>query len=506
MSKAQTILFFIFQFLLCLILLYFFSGWVFPFTTDSVIYVSTADHIHHNKGLLFSNFFIQPPELDSIPTWFAPPGYPILIVVLKFLGINEYTASLTLPHVGFLLLPFLFFMVFTTFMPTTVACLASFVCTFMFSTLKCSLIAWSDVPYLCFSLFSLVAVFRIIAKKTKVAIPFILLAGALSGFSVLVRFVGVTLVASIVTGLIVMTVMRLISVKDFIKTITFYGLGVFMTIAPYLLRNLLAFGVLQPYNTPPSNVPLLTNLHDYLNILAEMIFTHYSFAAVIVMIIAGGSLWFIFYFKKSIKIKQGQLIYPLILFIYFFYGSIFLIAYKTIYYGPEPIDDRYLLQVAWIMMGGLVHIFYLLLKKLDSSYTIGIRLITILLLLVFILAQIFPAMDFYFSQKKIKALATKIQHHIPLVEKLPVHWVIVSNVVDMTYYFSKRNTRMLRHYTPYDLLNILGSKRRFVVFLVKELEFSSPSWEYARWWWRNPSGYYRAFSDKDLDLFVPIQK
>ena len=116
-----------------------FSRTVFPYTTDSLIHISTAQRIAAAKGMTFTNFFVPSWCSNFIPASLAPPGYPIFIVVLKLLGFNEYTASLLVPRVSFVLLPFAFFMVFRELMADMNALAVSFVSTFMISVVKCAL-------------------------------------------------------------------------------------------------------------------------------------------------------------------------------------------------------------------------------------------------------------------------------------------------------------------------------------------------------------------------------
>ncbi len=479
------------------------AHWLFPFTTDSVIYVSTAENISHFKGLVFSNFFVQPAIPDSLPTIFEPPGYPILIAALKFFGINAYTASLVWPRIGFLFLPFLFFIVFRKLMPSIVAWVASFVCTFMFPVVKCSLMAWTDVPYLCFSLISLAMVFHIIEKRTKVPIFFIFLTGIITGYAFLIRYVGLPLNLSIGIGLIGAFVIGLINFKDFLTTTAVYVLGVFLVVAPYVIRNLIVFGRIQPLSMRPSKISLQVSLHDYFRSLAEMVFTNRIFEGVVFILMAGLIAGFVLFAWNTVKHEKTVFIYALILLVYFVLDSVFLIGFKTIYLTPESIDERFLIQLAWIFMGGLVYAVHAVLKRLNAFVALDIKSITALILFAFVLVQVFPAVDFYYTQKTIKKVSEKIEQYAPLVQRLPKDCVIVSNVAEITYYFAKRNVRMLGNYTPYGLLKVFGTKRRFVVFIIKEDEFLSPAWEYPRMW-QNPQGYYKFFSDKNVDLFIPL--
>jgi hypothetical protein len=88
-----------------LILIFAFSPHVFLFTTDSLIYISTAQNIVEGNGLVFANVFVQPPGPDTLPLKLHPPGYSFLIAFLHMLGISAHTAALIIPRVFFLLLP-----------------------------------------------------------------------------------------------------------------------------------------------------------------------------------------------------------------------------------------------------------------------------------------------------------------------------------------------------------------------------------------------------------------
>ncbi|MEI7997972.1 MAG: hypothetical protein WCH62_00480 [Candidatus Omnitrophota bacterium] len=503
MSIPRTVIIYIPQFILGLFLLLLFSNWVFPFTTDSITYITTAENISQFKGIVFNNYFITHPKHDIRPSFVAPPGYPILIAAFKFIGIDAYKASLIIARSGFLLLPFLFFMVFKRLMPLAVALVASFVCTFMFSIVKCSLFAWSDVPYLCFSLISLIAAFQIIEKKAQVPFLFIFLAGVIVGYSFLIRYVGLTLIVSIGIGFLGSYLLRIFSLKDFIKTACGYLLGILLVILPYFLRNMAVFGRIQPYHQLSFKGPFLATAHVYLQTLAEMIFASPSFEYVVLVFIIGLLIFIMRGTKTLFQNNQECFIYVLILLIYFFLVSVLLVVFMTMYSVPESIDDRYLIQMAWILMGSFVYAVNIALQRLNFFYSVDIKSVTGLLLFTFILAQSFPLVDFYDVQKRIKNLSQKIERYIPLVQRLPADYVVVSNVFEMTYYFSKRNVRMINNYTPYGVWRVLGQTRKYAVFLIKGDEFLSPAWEYLPMW-QKPQGYYKVFSDNNVDLFIPL--
>ena len=169
---------------------------------------------------------------------------------------------------------------------------------------------------------------------------------------------------------------------------------------------------------------------------------------------------------------------------------------------PERINDRYLIQYAWVIVAGLSYSVHFLLLRLKTHCSVDIKGITALILLGLLLIQIFPAADYYFQQKKILHLAEKVGTSIHVLEKIPPDYAIVSNVMDMTHFYSGRNVRMLNGYMPYGLKQLLGTKRKFAVFIIKERDKDNRSYLYPLSW-LNPEGYHSVHSDNNIVLWLP---
>ena len=497
----RTKLILTFQSGLCLLVMAVFSGTLFPFSMDSLFYISTAEHIARFQGFVFSNFSVQPASADVLPSVILhPPGYPILIALLKFTGVDAYTAALLLPRACFLLLPFLFFIVFRKCMEERPALVAAFVSTFAFPMIKCSLMAWADVPYLCFTLMSFWAAFSIMERRGRVPALLIFCAGGLAGYALLIKYIGMTLVASILTGFAVCLAFRTIPLRTFLKTLGLYMLGVLAVVGPMVIHNMILFRTALPYRMPPSHIPLPVNLHDYFREMAQIIFASPLFeGAVLVMIVVFAALFF-----RRANVRAGRepdvFVPGIILSAYFLYNSVFLIAFKTVCYAPEPIDDRYLIQIAWILMGACVWGLHAGLVHVRKSSPLDMKSVTGLLLLAFVFIQVFPASDFFFFEARLKGLAGKVERRAALLRDLPADYVIVSNVPDLTYYFARRNVRMLAGNTPQSLAFFLAPEKNYVVFLLKEEEFLMTQ-EYWRYWRRAP-GYVRIYSDEEADVLM----
>ncbi len=479
-----------------------FAPHVFPFTTDSAIYVSTARHINEGNGLLFDNVYVQPAAPDRLPLNLHPPGYSLLIAFLNSLGMDTHVAALALPHFFFLLLPLVFFLVFSQFMPKKLSMVTAGLCTFMFPYLHCALMAWSDIPFLFFSLASFLFLFKSVKTEGREQLVYFFLSGLSVGFSLLLRNVGYALAASLGLTIILMAILRVVTFKRSIQAGVFYILGFSVMVFPYWIRNYVVFGRVNPFQLPPSQVTLTQNLMDYGNALSTMIFTHSFHAAALPILLLGMFIGFLIKVRGMVAMDKRAVVCLSALILYFLAGSFLLILSKTLYFMPEGINMRYLIQYAWIVMAALSYSVYFLLLKLKEHYSIDMKGVAVLILLVFALVQVFPATDFYFRQKKTLDFASKVRSSIDRLKQIPEDHVIVSNVADMTIFFSGRNVRMLGAYTPYGLIKLLGVKKKFAVFLIKERDENFRPYLYPPSW-LNPHGYRSVYEDDEVALWAP---
>lgn len=487
-------------------LLWMMAGWVFPFTCDSILYITTAENIAHFKGILSTNIFVQPPIPNVLPMHLTPPGYPISIAVLKWAGVvNEYIAALFLARLSYLFLPFLFFSVFRRFFSENVSLIAAGICSLSFSVLSCSVIAWSDTPYLSLSLLILIMMFNIIEKRTCIQWSYVVLTGILSGFAFLLRYVGISLLVSIGFTLIVAAMLKAITFKDFVRVVLLGGLGLCLPVVPFCIRNLIVFGAWGV--TPPSiSVPdffyhMSFVIPLYLKGLSLIIFGVGSLAWFILILIISSLVYFFYRLRDLLKLNQTQFICLVLVLAYFLIYSIFLIGNKSQAFlpGNPDIDDRVMIQLSWIIQAVIIFVIYKFIKNSGLSKQES-WLLAGFLITVFVVIQIVPLGSFYQKQKEIKILSRKIaEYHF---YRVPADYVIVSNVPEITYYFARRNVRALSNYTPDSLLYYLGRYRRFVVFLVKGCGHLSPAWQYG-YGWDRPSGYKKVYSDDSVELLVP---
>ncbi|MBN1869203.1 MAG: glycosyltransferase family 39 protein [Candidatus Omnitrophica bacterium] len=493
---------FIILFICSLILIFAFSPHVFPFTTDSLIYISAALNLKEGNGLVFDNVFVQPPEPDTLPLKLYPPGYSFLIAFLNRLGMDPYRAALALPRFFYLLLPAGYFLVFSQMMPKKLSMAAAGLCTFMFPCFQCALMAWTDIPFLFLSLLSFFFAFKAAGAQGKEQFLCAFLAGIFTGGSLLMRNAGYALVLSFGFGFILLAAFKVLPLKKFLAVAAAYTVGCLGLFLPYLIRNYMVFGEANPYRLPPANVTLTQNLFDYSHTLSRMILANDHYHLAVLVIMSGMLAWFLCAFRPLAKTDKRKMIFAAVLIFYFLSGSFLVILSKTIYFMPERINERYLIQYAWIIVAGLSFSVNRLLGKLNARGPVDTKGIALLLLMAFLLIQIFPAADFYFQQRRILNIAEKVEAHVPLLSQVPEDRVIVSNVMDVTAYYSRRKVRLLNGYTPYGLSQLLGTKRKFAVYIVKERSEDYRAYLYPLSW-LNPDGYRAVHADRDAVLWLP---
>jgi 4-amino-4-deoxy-L-arabinose transferase-like glycosyltransferase len=475
----------IFLSLICAILLQIFSNWVFPYTTDSVIHISTAENILRGNGLVFNNFFVVPPEPEVLPTHLAPPGYPILVALLGAIGINVYHAALAIPAFSYLALPFLFYFLFKNFMTEKLACVAMAFCVLSASFVYCSSIAWTDVPYLCFVLASLIIAFKVIDKEEKVTFTLPLLAGIFAGMSFLIRFSGAAVIGAILCVLLIS--------KFRLKKVIIFILGCSIIAIPYLVRNVLVFGNTAVYPAPIAIQTYCSNaffvFEYYLKGLSLVLFGTYGLPWLVMGVI-------ISIFILAVIFLKNTKVWTVLL--YFLFYSVFLIHFKSIAFikANLDVDERLMIQVGWVLMTGLVMVVYEVLKGSRVKLTASLVLLVILLSL-----QINSFVSYKDKQSKVKALATDLQRYFP--NDIPASQVILTNVPDMIYFYAKRPVRALAHYSPKELVEILGPHKHFSVILVRNAGSLSPAWFYFPNVWNKPEGYLTVFADEKIEVLTP---
>lgn len=485
-------------------LLWCVTGWVFPFTTDSLTYISTAEHILSGAGLVFNNIFVVPPAADVLHVY-SPPGYPSAIALLALTGINPYDAAVLISGISYLFLPALFFGVFRSLLPNGAALCAAAAGCGLFSILGAAAIAWSDVPFLAIVLGSMILVARGLNAGRR-WVPFIICAGLLAGAALMFRYVGVAWI--ITAGAVLITACRSkdSSARGNWCMAGAFGAGALVVAAPYFVRNVLVLGGPMPAAKAFGDYWGQAGIvaHLYLKGLSGVLFGTSVFPAgifIVIVLFLGFSIWV--WRTRNGQQWNGRWAFLSIV-IYFVVYSLSVIHMKAVAFLPGNIDvdERLALQAAWVLSGGIIAVVYYVCERFNQSL-VG-KIIIAAMLGLLLIGQINAAKQFHAKQGEIKSLALRVGNYFP--NTVPESYSIVSNVPDMVMYFSKQNARALAMYTPQELINILAPHRDFYVVLVKNAGQYSPAWNYNTSAWGAPTGYRLLRQDEHVDIWIPLEK
>lgn len=481
------------QCLWCLVLILTLSAFFFPYTLDSMVYITTAEHMSEHKGLVFTNFYADI-AAHELPSFLEPPGYPLLISLVKIFGFDGYTAAILIPRLCYVLMPLLLFLMVQNLLPEIASLVVSLVAVSMFSIIKCSLMAWADVPYLCFSLLTLLSVIELIKRKLVVPWYAVLGAGILAGFTALIKYVGLSLILAIgFTGLLA-CLLKIIPRNKGLKAFFLYTIGVCLVMVPYFIRNWVVFGTLQPFRMPPGNIGLEGIVLDLFNNLSKVLWADPSYGWIMMITMTTVLIYVCAGLRRDLATGQGRCWTAVLLLSYLIFNTAFLMMCRSQNLITEY-NDRYMIQLAWlwIVFGGYI-LYYGLIK---TNY---LRLVTALLLALFLYLQIVMTADGFCEQKRIEEIVNKIEHHRSILYKISPGAIVVSNIADVSSYLFHKQVRLLGAHSPSELKSIFYAQP-IAVLLFKEGKYISPFWSFDPQW-ETTGEFRRISSGENVDLLV----
>ncbi|MGH8497730.1 MAG: hypothetical protein ACRERV_02820, partial [Methylococcales bacterium] len=233
---------------------------LFPYGVDSAGYIDQARSFM-DRGV----FEVNPSNrwgagVVPLPAKLFPPGYPILIVIGSILF--QLPAEVVAPFLSLaalFVLPWVIVIAFHRALGLWPAFWIALVVGLTPAVVKCGYVAFSDLPSLVWVIF---AVHRVLAADNRPAPWFFL--GLLSGFACLIRNANLGLLLTISIYMFWQFIVESETRRETFKNTLIWLAGNFLILTPWLIRNLLVFGELQPYSMSPSSVSLGENIHDYL--------------------------------------------------------------------------------------------------------------------------------------------------------------------------------------------------------------------------------------------------
>lgn len=374
------------------------SSHLFPFEdSDTNDYIESARNLREGRGLTHYVSALEPVDTDREALVFFPPGFPIMIAGLTFLGMDATTAAVVIPRLCFIILPVLLFFVLRFIGGDAFAIFITAATIFMKATVYYSFWAMSDVPFLAMALLCFLLLFQALQNKDQKGnsiFYYAVISGLVTGWALAIRNVGYSIPLAVSAGLTLGAFLRLISWKFYLQTLTSYGSAFVLAYSPFLLRNLMVFHTWQPYVLDPSELSFLENVRYYILAL-EKSFVHsfgdYTrFAFMLITGILVTSLVVLFRTKQFDLIRNkypDKMLGAFILIFYLVLGSAIVILGRSKYQWGEYINMRHLLQYNWIFLAGAGGVFAIFYRFMPRHIKINFRFYALAGLIIFIFPQ-----------------------------------------------------------------------------------------------------------------------
>ncbi|MDA9981279.1 glycosyltransferase family 39 protein [Gammaproteobacteria bacterium] len=330
----------------------FSSPVVYRFTNDSSGYIENAINLANGNGLRGSSSAFKPEPY--VPLRHHPPGYSISIALLTTLGVNPKTAALTLPFLGWTLLPIAILFAMAPWVGYPLALMIGVLAATSPGVSEFSLVALPDVFFMTLVVFSLGLLLRGIKGEENPRVIFI--SGCIAGLGYTLRNTGLPLFAAGLATFLSAFLLNIFSAKrSFHLGLTWFA-GVAVTVVPLITRNLIVFGDVQPYQFDTIDFGYLRSLRLYLwssfydltgfRFAADLAWDFKLFVIALAPLIA--VILIITRYKDLLSNKNLQFT-GLLLFFYLCAGSAMIIIVRARYPLSEMILIRHAMQYTWLI-------------------------------------------------------------------------------------------------------------------------------------------------------------
>jgi len=384
---------------------------VYPYTPDSACYIEQARSLM-DRGVFESGLYgTGNPSATFVPDPLFPPGYPVLIALFSLLlPVPPEVVALYLSLIALVLIPACIVFSFRRVVGAEIALIIGLLVVFTPAIIRWGNVASTDI------LSMLLVIFCIgLVLKAGDRLMSWFVAGLLVGFSYLLRNANLAFVLG-TCGFIVWSIV--FDSENRHKKITaacVWLLGFYAIVMPWMIRNLIVFGKVQPYSMPPSTVGFIENSHAFieaqLNILLLLpdldTFLARNILGIIGLLIVLGLLaWQVLITWKFWQKTDKQAL--IIATLYCILGAAIVIAARTKYQWGELISDRHALPYLFPLLIILALIFK------NTSLKIGLRGLGLALVSGLLLIRIYyiPKLYEYNSyDANAAAVAEQIKKH-----------------------------------------------------------------------------------------------
>ena len=331
------------------------NEWVYSW--DSAAYLETAESLHAGRGLYHRVIHGLGPQIwEPLTLW--PPGYPIMIAAVMALGLSAKTACLVVSAGAAALSLILLGVIALRVMKWPLACSVMILVAVSSSFQAISTQCLSDSSYYCWVLGSVACVVEWV-RRPRASWRWMLAAGLFAGAAFCTRNAAIALFAA--TGVLMLAQLAWRRFAEMFRIGLIWAGGVAATVAPMVLYNLAAFGRINPYDMPASDLSLAHNISRAVSVivgdmttlgpLAGLAFNNtvpvlgaagLLVAALVWLAVRRGA-------HAPLPVRLQRYGAPLFIAAYAVFSAALIIIARTKYRWGEEISSRYLVQIYWAL-------------------------------------------------------------------------------------------------------------------------------------------------------------
>ncbi len=339
------------------------------YSNDSANYIEQARSLLAGNGFLSRphyTFYQEMDEFDAVlaPDLLFPPGYPAVIAASAFIsGAPAEIAAIWVNKISLAILPLVIFLAFRSAIGFYGAICLGIIGAFSCDVVNRGQIAIADV--LAFTL--VIASFGLLLRawsssQIRRAVLAAFGAGLIAGYAYLTRNAVLALLLSVPLSLAGWFILASSDEKTrTLKVGVAWAAGVLLFALPWLVRNLLVFGEIQPYEMPPSTIGPWHNIQAFTDALITGVSGSRTLGDLAARTIPGlGALVLMagLFIYQSLKhwpeFQQQEKKAFIAALSYAAVGSAMVIAARTTYQWGEEISDRHIMQYVVFMLTSVI--------------------------------------------------------------------------------------------------------------------------------------------------------
>jgi hypothetical protein len=384
---------------------------VFPYTPDSACYIEQARSLL-DRGVFESGLYgTENSSATFVPDPLFPPGYPILIALFSLLlKVPPEVVALFLSLSALALIPICTVFSFKRIVGSEAALLIGLLVVSTPAIIRWGNVASTDILSMLLVIFCM----GLVLKAGDRLIAWFV-AGLLVGFSYLLRNANLAFVLSLCGFLAWSIVFDSENRRKKIGIVCVWLLSFSAVVVPWMIRNLIVFGKIQPYSMPPSSVGFIENSHAFieaqLNILLlltdlDTFLARNTLGVIGLILVLGLLVWQVLTTWKLWKEIDRQAF--IIAALYCILGAAIVIVARTKYQWGELISERHTLPYLFSLLIVLTLILKNMTVKIKRRW-LGLTLVSGLLLTrIYYIPQLY---QYNFYDANLVAVAAQIKKH-----------------------------------------------------------------------------------------------